>query len=169
MNMYKISFRRFTESDIEKKIEWINDPLVNKYLHYDLPLQYDSTLAWFKRVKDSDTRADYVVEIDGIAAGLIGLLGIDYEKKEAEYYFTIGEADFRGKGISGDIIIRFMKLMMDEFGLETIWMSTEKENIACKRVHERIGFRLIPESSERYNMLSDSVDAYEISSKEVNI
>ena len=43
-----VKIRRFTFDDIPLKIEWINNPENNKFLHYDLPLEYEITVAWFK-------------------------------------------------------------------------------------------------------------------------
>lgn len=165
----KIVFRPFTESDIEIKIKWINDPCVNKYLHYDLPLEYDKTLNWYNRVKDLKTRADYVIEFEGNPVGLVGLLNIDYDKKEAEYYLTLGESDFRGRGYARRVIQLFLAKVIEEFSLNVVWMSTEKENAACKHIHEQLGFRLISKESDRYREISDSVDVYEISSSEVSL
>ena len=45
----EISIRKFNENDIHNKIKWINDSKNNKYLHYDLPLEYDKTLKWFEK------------------------------------------------------------------------------------------------------------------------
>lgn len=52
MYQYKdVKIRRFTFDDIPLKIEWINNPENNKFLHYDLPLEYEKTVAWFKKMK----------------------------------------------------------------------------------------------------------------------
>lgn len=34
----KIAIRKFERKDIPKKVEWINNPENNQFLHYDIPL-----------------------------------------------------------------------------------------------------------------------------------
>ena len=47
-----ISIRKFCEKDIPKKVQWINDPCNNRFLHYDLPLETEKTLKWYHATKD---------------------------------------------------------------------------------------------------------------------
>ena len=44
INEDHILIRDFKENDIKNKIEWINDPRNNAFLHYDIPLNYKDTL-----------------------------------------------------------------------------------------------------------------------------
>ena len=36
-----VTIRKFEEKDIANKIKWINDERNNRFLHYDLPLEYE--------------------------------------------------------------------------------------------------------------------------------
>ena len=60
-----IRVRKFTMQDIEKKVQWINDSRNHKFLHYDLPLNLEKTIAWFERVQSDEDRIDAVIEVDG--------------------------------------------------------------------------------------------------------
>lgn len=101
MYQYKdVKIRRFTFDDIPLKIEWINNPENNEFLHYDLPLEYDKTVKWLKKNENSKTRFDAVIEYNGNPVGLAGLLNIDTKNLKAEDYITIGETAFKQKGIA---------------------------------------------------------------------
>ena len=95
-----ITIRKFEAKDIPLKVEWINNPLNNRYLHYNLPLKEDETYRWFERNQNRIDRYDATIEADGIAIGLIGLLDIDFQNYKAEYYITIGNREYLGKGIA---------------------------------------------------------------------
>ena len=47
----KVSIRKFDKKDIPNKVNWINDPRNNAFLHYDLPLEIEKTEVWFERNK----------------------------------------------------------------------------------------------------------------------
>ena len=135
-----IAIRRFEEKDIPYKVKWINDEENNKYLHYDLPLREDKTLAWFRGLKNRTDRVDYTIICDGFPVGLIGLINIDRKKKEAEYYICLGEKDYKGKGIAQIA----SKILIDEayreFKLNRLYLYTETGNIRAQRLFEKIGF-----------------------------
>ena len=101
--MYRYSdvrIRAFQFEDIPLKIEWVNNPANNQYLHYDLPLEYDKTVAWFERNKGNTGRFDAVIEYLGEPVGLCGLLNIDYKNSKAEDYMIIGNPSYKRKGIA---------------------------------------------------------------------
>ena len=95
----EVRIRKFEFNDINKKIEWINNPKNNKFLHFDLPLEYEKTCKWFEKNKDNKNRYDAIIEYKGIPVGIVGLLDIDYKNKKCEEYITIGETNLKRKGI----------------------------------------------------------------------
>lgn len=95
-----VRIRKFTFEDIPLKIEWINNPENNKFLHYDLPLEYEKTVAWFEKNKNNNARFDVIIEYKGLPVGLAGLLNIDYKNMKAEDYMTIGNTIFKRRGIA---------------------------------------------------------------------
>lgn len=137
----QISIRKFCKSDIEDKIRWINNPKNNEFLHYDLPLEYNKTLTWFKNNKNNDNRYDAVIEVDGITVGLIGLLNIDYKNAKAEYYITIGEEYCKGKGVASKATALLLAYAFKELELNKVYMYTEIDNIPAQKLFEKMGFR----------------------------
>lgn len=135
-----IEIRKFLSEDIEKKIEWINNPANNKYLHYALPLEYEKTLAWYEKIKYNDNRIDATILYSGIPVGLIGLIGIDYTNKKAEYYICMGEETYKGKGIAGIASKMFIEYAFDELKLNKVYLYTEEDNIIAQKLFEKIGF-----------------------------
>ena len=138
--MCKVTIRKFTIDDIPAKISWINNIENNRYLHYDLPLEYQKTVEWYNRVKDRDDRYDAVIEVDGKPVGLLGLLSISDNDKSAEYYVSIGDVSYKGKGIA----YRASKLLLEyafKFLLmDKVYLYTEKDNINAQKLFEKLGF-----------------------------
>lgn len=137
----KIAIRKFQEDDIPYKVKWINDESNNKYLHYDLPLREDKTLQWFKSLDGRDDRVDYTITYAGEPAGLIGLLNIEYDKKEAEYYICLGGEKFKGKGIGNIATDLLIKMAHKELSLKKIYLFTEVDNIRAQKLFEKSSFK----------------------------
>ncbi len=133
-----VSIRKFEESDISNKVKWLNDHANNRYLHYEFPLVEENTRVWFSRIKDKTDRYDAVIEYDGVPVGVIGLLGIDDDK--AEYYITMGEKEYTGKGIAKKATILLLEYAFMELGLSEVYLYTEVENISAQKLFERCGF-----------------------------
>lgn len=139
MTYSNVSLRKFCEEDIDNKIRWINDPLNNIYLHYDIPLEKDKTLQWFRN-KNNETRFDFVIEYDGTPVGLIGLLAIDKINSKAEYYICLGEHEYKGKGIAKAATRLILDFGFDELNLNKIYLNVDAENEAACFLYEKAGF-----------------------------
>lgn len=137
----KVSIRKFDKTDIANKVNWINDPRNNSFLHYDIPLEIEKTEAWFEGNKNRTDRYDAVIEADGKPVGLIGLLCIDQKNKKSEYYVTIGEQDYLGRGVASSASKLLLEYAFVELGLERVYLYTEVDNVDAIRLYERIGFK----------------------------
>ena len=136
----RVTVRRFDRADIPDKVRWINDPDNNRFLHYDLPLTVEKTEKWYERVSRDPSRYDAVIEADGVPCGLIGLLEIDSRNKKAEFYVTLGEAEYRGRGVAAEATDRLLGCAFGELGLHRVYLYTETENTDAQKLFERAGF-----------------------------
>lgn len=136
----KISLRSFDEGDVPAKVRWINDGRNNEFLHYDLPLEEGKTLAWFRSNRGRTDRLDMVIEADGVPVGLIGLLSIDKNRSCAEYYVSMGEQEYKGRGVAFEASRQLLRLAFEEMGLERIYLETETGNLAAQSLFEKLGF-----------------------------
>lgn len=142
MNIDKITLRKFNKEDIENKIKWINDEKNNQYLHYDLPLIYEKTITWYEKIKDDISRYDAVIEYENIPVGIIGLINIDEKKKKAEYYITLGEQEYKGKGIATIATKKIVEFGFKNYNIEKIWLCVDEDNIIARKLYEKVGFTL---------------------------
>lgn len=136
----KISIRKFEKKDIPRKVEWINNPENNQYLHYDLPLTVSGTEKWFESHKGDLGRYDAVIEVDDVPVGTIGLLGIDRKNSKAEYYIAMGEPNYKRKGIAFAATRLILEYGFERLGLNRIYLFTEIENIGAQKMFEKAGF-----------------------------
>ena len=136
----EVVLRKFEERDIDNKVKWINDSNNNKFLHYDLPLEHVKTLNWFLKNKDRIDRYDAVIEYEGKPVGIIGLLGIDNKNRKAEYYITMGEHEYKGKGIAFKASQELLRYAFNELNLNKVYLYTEVENTPAQGLFNKLGF-----------------------------
>lgn len=136
-----VFLREFEEGDIPQKIEWINDPENHRYLHYEIPLRIDKTTDWFLN-KNNSTRMDLTIVYDGRPVGVIGLLGIDMKNRKAEYYITVGDKEYKRKGIGFKASKALLRYAFDELKLHKVFLMVDSENQVAVNLYEKIGFVL---------------------------
>lgn len=137
----RVSIRKFNENDIDNKVKWINDGENNKFLHYDLPLEYNKTLNWFNKNKENINRYDAVIEYENKPVGLIGLLNIDTKNLKAEYYIVIGEKQYKGLGIAKDATVLLLEYAYKNLKLNKVYLYTEIDNIPAQKLFEKLGMK----------------------------
>lgn len=171
-----VSIRKFNREDIELKVNWINDPKVNTYLHYDLPLTIEGTSVWFERIKDQTDRLDCTIEYNGTPVGLCGLLGIDYKNNRAEFYYTIGDTSFQRRGICRSALKLLFDLAFDELKLNKLFCYTEVINTPSVCMLRKMGLKeegILAEDIKRGDVYIDryyfSCLAKEYKNNEINI
>ncbi len=148
----KVTIRKFEKADIPKKVDWINNPENNQFLHYDIPISVEGTERWFDSHAGESIRYDAIIEADGVPAGTIGLLNIDRKNSKAEYYIAMGETALKGKGVAKEASKLILTYAFEQLGLNRVYLYTEVENIPGQKLFERIGF--VREGVIRQDILS---------------
>lgn len=137
--MISVKLRKFEKHDVPNKVKWINDKENNQYLHYDLPLVEEKTYAWFQTLENRTDRYDAVIEYGEIPVGIIGLLSI--KDNRAEFYITMGEQQYKGKGIAKEATKLLLEYAFSELNLIEVYLYTEEDNIGAQKLFEKCGFK----------------------------
>lgn len=136
----EVNLRPFRLEDVPQKVQWINDPRMNRHLHYHIPINVEDTKSWFLN-KDNQHRRDCVIEYEGKPVGLIGLLAVDEINQKAEYYISLGAPEYEHRGIASAATVLILQLAFFELGLNKVYLNVDAENEAACHLYERCGFR----------------------------
>lgn len=139
MNRNNVKLRKFELSDIDYKIDWINDPENNRYLHYNIPLEKEKTITWFL-TKDNSKRKDYTILYNDNPVGVIGLLNIDFENLKAEYYITLGSKEHKRMGISSKATEILLNEAFKKMKLNKLYLNVDADNLNACKFYEKNGF-----------------------------
>lgn len=141
--------RKLTESDLQLRVSWMNNVKVYSSMHFDIPVVMENTLKWYRNNLGSDKRVDLTFEEDGEIVAFGGLTGINREVDKAELYIFVNPNAQKG-GIGTKATMLLCKYGFEELGLNKIYLETNEDNLAARRVYEKCGFMLEGTLREEY-------------------
>ena len=77
LNLKTMLIRKIEKSDLQLRVDWMNNPKIYSSMHFDLPVLLENTVRWFENNQTNNHRSDVCfVEKDEIVA-FGGLTSID--------------------------------------------------------------------------------------------
>ncbi len=152
--------RRLEKSDLEKRVLWMNNPLIYASMHFEVPILMDKTLDWFESNLQNDKRFDVTILENGEVVAFGGFTSIDRKIGKAETYL-FADPTCLHKGIGTRAKKQMCDFGFNELGLNKLFFITNEDNYASIRVNEKLGFQLegrfrqeyVLENGERKNRL----------------
>ncbi len=141
--------RRLEESDLQLRVSWMNNEKVYGSMHFVIPVVMENTIKWYHNNIGNDMRADLTFEEDGEIIAFGGLTGINREVNKAELYIFVNPNAQKG-GIGTKATMLLCKYGFKELGLNKIYLETNEDNVAARRVYEKCGFKLEGVHREEY-------------------
>lgn len=136
-----MTFRLLEEGDLETRVDWMNDPLIYKSMHYDLPISIENTKRWFTNNKNNESRVDFVLEDGGDVVVMCGLTGLDQKTKKVESYTMVNPSK-QGMGYGSKALALACAYAFDIWNINKVWAYTDSDNIASQRTYQKNGFKL---------------------------
>lgn len=140
----KIYLRGVEKEDLPKRVEWINDPVVQRTLNFQYPLSLAKVEKWLSAVAGDTTRRDFSIctRDDHRYIGFGGFLSIDPLVRKAEMYVTIGDRKYWGAGYGHDAYEVCCRFGFLELGLNRIYGYLLPFNKKSVRLVERLGWKV---------------------------
>jgi len=155
--------RPLDKEHMELKVKWYNDPVINKTLIIDEPLELDKSLVWIDKAIADETRLDFIIEsVDGEPAGIVGLVGIDRKHGIAESFCIIGEKKFLGRSYATIAHSLMFEYVFGKLDLQKIWAILYTNNPAIVKVVERLGYKIEGTLREEKCVHDKRIDLYRI-------
>jgi RimJ/RimL family protein N-acetyltransferase len=134
----RVILRRVEPADYPLILRWQNDPEVFRWMDYERPFSLQD-------IADSEVVAakeghPFVIEVDGLAIGRIGLNRFRPRDRLAALYLFMGERDAWGKGYGQDAVIALLAYAFDTCGLERVELWTLADNERAIRLYKACGF-----------------------------
>ncbi|WP_413511889.1 GNAT family N-acetyltransferase [Myroides odoratus] len=138
----KIKAKRFNEGDITIRVDWINNPLINQTMFFELPASVENTVKWYNANIGNQNRIDFsFFDTNSVCVAMGGFTSISKEHSNAEFYVMVDPFQ-QGKGI-GQYVSKWMyNYAFSILKLNKIYLYTNDDNVAAYSIYEKSGFQL---------------------------
>lgn len=100
---------------------WRMKPSVTKYMNTDPVLTIEMQKKWFETIQNKSDRRYWIIWVDEVPIGLIGVIDIDEINRRASWIWYIGEDGYRGKGIAKKIQLNLYDYIFGTLGLNRLY------------------------------------------------
>lgn len=140
-----VVLRPVRESDAKYFTQWVNNPIVRKYLLTRTPMSSIAEKDWIAKQSKSERYPESIVMV--IEArnfnrpmGLMGLNNINWIDRIATTGSMIGDIREQGKGYATDAKMHFLQYVFEVLGIHKVISRAHAENTASIRYSERCGY-----------------------------
>jgi RimJ/RimL family protein N-acetyltransferase len=141
----RVRLRGVERSDLDKFVEWINDPEVTDGLTLFLPMSSVDEEKWFEGVMQrSQEEKPLVIDMkDGVDWHLIGnsgFLNFDWVARAAEVGIMIGEKTIWDQGYGTEVMTLLLRHGFETLNLNRVYLRVYAENKRAIHTYEKVGF-----------------------------
>lgn len=147
----RVSLRAIEPSDLDRYVEWLNDPEVTRTLMIRYPLGVEAEREFLDRLSTRAGYDDVAFAIDvretGEHIGTIGLHGTSVESRWATLGLFIGARRLWGEGYGFDALRTICRFGFWEMNLLHIRLDVFETNERAHELYRRVGF--VDEGTQR--------------------
>ena len=141
----RIRLRAAERSDLEKFIEWVNDPAVTRGIALFLPMSSVDEEKWFETaMQKPQEEKPLVIEIkqgdDWRVIGNSGFFDVDWIVRSAEVGIMIGDKSVWNQGYGTETMRLLLCHAFRTLNLHRVFLRVFSDNLNAIRAYEKVGF-----------------------------
>lgn len=139
----RISLQLLEREHLRKRVEFLNDPEVQKTLNFDYPTSMAKTEAWFSKNVLATNRVDFafIRNDDSRIMGFGGFINLNARVRKSELYIFLGDKSCWGKGFGRDGYKLLVNYGFAELGLDRIYLYQLVENERAVKATAALGWK----------------------------
>jgi UDP-4-amino-4,6-dideoxy-N-acetyl-beta-L-altrosamine N-acetyltransferase len=142
MKTRRVSLRALGAEDLDRTLEWVNDPEITRYTGTVFPISASEHQLWYQDLlRDRSRRMFAIVTSEAKHIGNIALTDIDWVTRNAEILVYIGEAEFRAKGYGTEAIAALVEFAFGRLNLHRLYARVFSYNQPAMKSFEKCGFQ----------------------------
>jgi RimJ/RimL family protein N-acetyltransferase len=141
-----IRLRAIEDTDLERFVEWFNDPEVTHHLMRFLPMSMRLEKQWFEKLQELEEEArplalDAREGDQWVHIGSCGLHAIDWRSRKAELGIAVGDKRYWDRGFGSDAVRTLLHHGFETLNLHRIYLYVFEDNERAIKVYLRQGFQ----------------------------
>ena len=140
-----IALRPMTEADLELKVKWANDDVINEYVGFSEKVTLEGTKKWFAAQMAEPRITLLSVTLDDRMIGFAKVIQ-DVEGNSAEYNGLVLDTEYWGKGLGKYASQIVMRRAYEVQGFERLWAYFFPWNVRSIEMHKKLGFHYVREA-----------------------
>ena len=139
----RVRLRPLEMSDLERNLQWFNDPEVTYYIsaRYPVSRQEEEEFLRGHHASSFDQVPLAIETKDGRHIGNLGLHGASSESRSAELGIVIGDKERWSQGYGADAISTLLRFAFQEMNLNRVWLRVFEYNERAIACYRKCGFR----------------------------
>jgi len=130
------------DDELKEKIrQWRNREEIRKFMLTQHIISKKEHFKWIESLKNRKDWKFWIVFIDGAPVGSIYFQNIDYKNFSSEWGFYIGESSYRGKGLSKDILFKFLEMFFEKMEFEDLHIKVLSSNVIALNLYKKFKFK----------------------------
>jgi ribosomal-protein-alanine N-acetyltransferase len=120
--------------------DWYADPAVTRYLSVRFPPTFEAMEEYLRKLAASNANVIWAILADECPVGIILVKDIEWQKRKASLGISIGDTSVWGKGYGYAATFLATRFAFEELGLEKLRAGAFAENVASRRMLEKVGY-----------------------------
>lgn len=162
------TLRKISEDDLEMIMNWRMSETVTRYMNTNPRLTLEGQKKWFASQEQNDTAKYWIIEVDGVPAGVINLADINRENGTTSWGYYVGEEKMRSLRLAISLEMSLYDYCFDVLGFKEIHSKVFKLNEGVWKLHIACGCRIVKEvpgeiekEGVKYDMIHLSIERNE--------
>jgi RimJ/RimL family protein N-acetyltransferase len=141
-----IRLRAIEPTDLDRFVEWFNDPEVNHHLMRFLPMSMQAEKDWYEKLQEQqeESRPLALDAREGdqwVHIGSCGLDDIDRRSRKAELGIAIGEKRYWDRGYGSDAVGTLLRHGFETLNFHRVYLYVFEDNERAIKVYLNQGFQ----------------------------
>lgn len=140
--MSELEFRELEKTDLELLRRWRMLPKITKYLFSDPVITAEGQRQWYKEMKERGSSLFWIFNFEDVDIGYAALSNIDEETRRGDLNIYIGEADYRGRGLSKKMLQKLEEHAFEILHFHKLCARVFSENYPALMAYLKNGWKI---------------------------
>lgn len=140
-----VTLRSIQDGDLEMIMHWRMDPNVTRYMNTNPKLTPEGQKKWFEAVKTNTDVRYWVIQVDGMPAGVINLTGLDKPDGNLGWAYYVAEQKLRSIKTALALEMSMYDYVFDVLGKEAVYSDVFTLNQGVIQLHKLCGCEVVEE------------------------